>query len=101
MSDIDESFGEQYTTAGHDQLDPPRNPEAKEATFKNQDDGGLTIDGKKVLKMWESFSGWYWYGIEDTGSYEYTDANGNTQTAHSWVGFVQGFAEEWGSFDEN
>ena len=101
MSDIDESFGEQYTTAGHDQLDPPRNPEAKEATFKNQDDGGLTIDGKKVLKMWESFSGWYWYGIEDTGSYEYTDANGNTQTAHSWFGFVQGFAEEWGSFDEN
>ena len=101
MSDIDESFGEQYTTAGHDQLDPPRNPEAKEATFKNQDDGGLTIDGKKVLKMWESFSGWYWYGIEDTGSYEYTDASGNTRTAHSWFGFVQGFAEEWGSFDEN
>ena len=101
MSDIDEAFGEQYTTAGHDQLDPPRNPEAKEATFKNQDDGGLTIDGKKVLKMWESFSGWYWYGIEDTGSYEYTDASGNTQTAHSWFGFVQGFAEEWGSFDEN
>ena len=36
----------------------------------------LYIDGKKVLKGWESFSGWFWFG------------------------YVQGLDEEWGYFSQ-
>ena len=71
MSDIDEAYGEQFTTGGHDQLDPPRNPEAKppnaeEVSIVNDNYGGTTVDGKKVLKMWYSTTGWIWYGVEET-----------------------------------
>lgn len=40
----EESFGEQFTTAGHDQLNPPRNPEATEDWQKHLP-VGQTIDG--------------------------------------------------------
>tara|TARA_R100000656_G_C3863949_1_gene110595 strand:- start:61 stop:324 length:264 start_codon:yes stop_codon:yes gene_type:complete len=53
---------------------------------------GLYIDNKRVIKGWESFSGWYWFAIE----MENRDWNG----APLWFGFVQGFADEWGSFSE-
>jgi hypothetical protein len=44
MPDTDESFGDQFTTAGHDQLDPPRNPESKatEAICANCNGTGTT-----------------------------------------------------------
>lgn len=29
---------------------------------------GLYIDGRKILKGWESFTGWYWFGVEDVGT---------------------------------
>jgi len=47
----------------------------------------LEIDGKRVLKGWESFSGWYWFGVEET-------------EPGMWFGLVQGFEEEWGYFSE-
>jgi len=51
---------------------------------------GLYIGDKKVIKGFESFSGWYWFATEleqeDYGGYPL------------WYGFVQGFANEWGSF---
>ena len=68
---------------------------SKEASIKNQDDGGLQVEGKNVIKMWESMQGWYWYAIEDQGQYETADGG----TAHAWYGFVQGFSEEWGTWD--
>ncbi len=46
----------------------------------------LFIDGKKVLKAWESFSGWFWFGVE--------------KDDQIWFGFVQGFEEEWGHFSQ-
>ncbi len=52
----------------------------------------LYIDGKKVLKGWESFTGWYWFAVEKTKE-EY---NGKP----IWFGFVQGTYEEWGYFAE-
>jgi len=52
----------------------------------------LFIDGKKVLKAWESFSGWYWFATEKIED----DYNG----APLWFGFVQGLEEEWGDFSE-
>jgi hypothetical protein len=53
---------------------------------------GLYIGKKKVLKGWESFSGWYWFATE----LEQKDYGGHPL----WFGFVQGFENEWGSFWE-
>ena len=53
---------------------------------------GLYIGEKKVLKGWESFSGWYWFATE----LEQKDYGGHPL----WFGFVQGFENEWGSFWE-
>jgi len=53
-------------------------------------DGNLYIGGQKVLKAWESFQGWYWFGVEQP----------EKETRPSlWYGFVQGFEDEWGYFD--
>ena len=54
-------------------------------------DGALYIDGKKVLKAWESFTGWYWFAIEKVDEYDGKPI---------WFGFVQGLEEEWGDFAE-
>ena len=61
------------------------------AKFENRE-GKLFIDGKEVLKEWESFSGWYWFGIEILEK----DWNG----APLWFGYVQGFEDEYGEFSE-
>ena len=50
--------------------------------------GSMKIGGKPVKKIWESFQGWYWYGIEDQGD-------------GTWYGYVQGFENEWGYFSED
>ncbi|MCJ7563837.1 MAG: hypothetical protein MUP52_04520 [Candidatus Aminicenantes bacterium] len=69
-------------------------------------DGDLFIDGKKVLKAWESFSGWYWFGVEiaetrtpgkDGGG---SMLNGREVPDVIWFGLVQGFDEDWGYFSE-
>ena len=64
-------------------------------------DGSMKIDGKNVIKIWESFSGWYWYAIEDQGSYTGVDQNGDDIQAHAWYGYVQGMENEWGTWDSN
>jgi hypothetical protein len=47
-------------------------------------EGGVLMAGThQVLKGWESFSGWYWFGVEET-------------EPGLWFGLVQGFEEEWG-----
>tara|TARA_R100001594_G_C3891515_1_gene228546 strand:- start:189 stop:452 length:264 start_codon:yes stop_codon:yes gene_type:complete len=53
---------------------------------------GLYINGKKVIKGWESMSGWYWFATE----IEMEDYQGYP----IWFGFVQGFEDEWGSFTQ-
>jgi len=53
---------------------------------------GLYINEKKVIKGWESMSGWYWFATE----IEMEDYQGYP----IWFGFVQGFEEEWGSFTQ-
>lgn len=62
-------------------------------------DGSMTIDGKQVIKIWESFNGWYWYAVEDRGQYTGIDYDGNDVEAHAWFGYVQGEFNEWGTFD--
>lgn len=60
------------------------------AKFEEKD-SELYIDGKKVLKAWESFSGWYWFAVEKVD-----ECAGKPV----WFGFVQGLEEEWGNFAE-
>jgi len=52
--------------------------------------GHLYINGRKVLKGWESFSGWFWFGVERV-----------KDSDELWFGLVQGFVDEWGYFSEH
>lgn len=47
----------------------------------------VTIQGKPVIKIWESFTGWYWFGVEKVDS-------------NRWYGLVRGFETEWGYWDD-
>jgi hypothetical protein len=69
-------------------------------------DGKLYAGERQVLKAWESFSGWYWFGVEvaeerkagsETGG---SMIHGREVDDVIWFGFVQGFEQEWGYFSE-
>ena len=69
------------------------------ATFESKEVDGkdcLFIDGKKVIKGWESFTGWYWFATEHTDTYD----NELKLNDKRYFGFVQGMEEEWGYFTE-
>lgn len=63
----------------------------------------LYIEGKKVLRAWESYSGWYWFGIEKSHKQD-SIINFNPEVVikndQIWFGFVQGLEEEWGYFSQ-
>ncbi len=61
---------------------------------------GLYIGGKKVLAGWESFSGWYWFGVEKAYTQDSWLDGGVFEDDQIWYGFVQGFEEEWGHFSQ-
>ena len=43
------------------------------------------VNGKPIIRAWESFTGWYWFAVEkDEGS--------------TYFGFVAGVWPEWGYF---
>ena len=69
-------------------------------------DGKLYADEHRVLKAWESFSGWYWFGVEKSEERNAGTAsggsiiNGKEVDDVIWFGFVQGFEDEWGYFSE-
>ena len=69
---------------------------AKFGTKENE----LYIDGKKVLRGWESFNGWYWLATEKTGEQlsDFGDGKGVPDTIY--FGLVQGLEEEWGYFSQ-
>jgi len=70
------------------------------AKFESKD-GNLYIDGKKALKGWESFSGWYWFGTEIERKQDSIMHDGQVAKNDSiWFGFVQGLCEEWGAWSE-
>jgi len=60
----------------------------------------LYIDGKKVLRGWDSFNGWAWFAIEKSGDQlsDFGDGKGVPDTM--WYGLVQGLEEEWGYFSQ-
>lgn len=62
--------------------------------------GSLYIDGKKVLRGWESYSGWYWFATEKDCEQD-SILNGKVIEGDIiWFGLVQGQYEEWGYFSE-
>ena len=76
-----------------------------ENVFRSKGDN-LFINGKKVIKGWESFSGWYWFATEkveerkvgsETGG---SIINGIETDDTIWFGLVQGLEEEWGNFSQ-
>jgi hypothetical protein len=68
------------------------------AKFEEKD-GKLFIDGKEVLRGWESFSGWYWFATEKVR--EQTSRLDDKPVKDTiWHGFVQGLEEEWGDFSQ-
>ena len=69
------------------------------AKFESKDNE-LFIDGHKVIKAWESFTGWYWFATEKVTEQlsDLGDGKGTPDTI--WFGFVQGPEEEWGNFSQ-
>jgi len=60
----------------------------------------LYIDGKMVLRGWESFTGWYWFATEKINEQlsDFGDGKGVPDTIY--FGLVQGLEEEWGYFSQ-
>lgn len=69
------------------------------ARLETREDG-LYIDGRKVLKGWESFSGWYWFALEDTGSQDSIIDGRVVEGDTIFYGLVQGFEDEFGYFSQ-
>ena len=68
--------------------------------------GVLYAGDHKVLKGWESFTGWYWFVTEKVEERRIADGSGSIMADGSvvddtiWFGFIQGLEEEWGEFSE-
>lgn len=58
----------------------------------------LHIDGKKVIRAWESITGWYWFAIEEADRQDSVINDKVYENDIIFFGFVQGFEEEWGYF---
>lgn len=60
----------------------------------------LYIDGKKVLRGWESFTGWYWFGTERAYKQDSLIDGQVYKDDVIWFGYVQGLEDEWGYFSQ-
>lgn len=69
------------------------------AEFKTKEDE-LYLDGNKVLRGWESFSGWYWFATEESYKQDSVIDGRVYKDDTIWFGLVQGFEEEWGYFSQ-
>jgi len=64
------------------------------------DGKNLYIDGKKVIRAWESWNGWYWFATEKIGEQMSIFDDGKPVKDTIYFGLVQGFEEEWGYFSQ-
>ena len=60
----------------------------------------LYIQGHKVIKAWESFNGWYWFGVEKSYTQDSVIDDKVYPNDQIWYGYVQGLVDEWGYFSE-
>jgi hypothetical protein len=59
----------------------------------------LFINGRKVLRAWESYTGWYWFAVEKVE--ERLSLIGSKPVKDTiWFGLVQGLENEWGDFSQ-
>jgi len=63
-------------------------------------DNALYIDGRKVIKAWESFSGWYWFAIERAWIQDSVIDGKVYKNDQIWFGYIQGLENEWGYFSQ-
>ena len=69
------------------------------AKFENRN-GELYIDGKKVLRGWESYTGWYWFATKEVQKQDTVIDGKLYKNDTIYYGLVQGFEEEWGDFSK-
>lgn len=72
------------------------------AKFEDKN-GKLFIDGKEVIKGFESYSGWYWFATEKVEERKLPNGSiieGKVYADTIWFGYVQGIEEEWGDFSQ-
>lgn len=67
--------------------------------FKTKNDD-LYIDGRKVIKAFESATGWYWFAIESSHQQDSVIDGKVYKNDTIYYGLVQGFEEEWGYFSK-
>ena len=60
----------------------------------------LYVDGKKVLRGWESYTGWYWFATEEAYKQDSLIDGKVYENDTIWFGYVQGLEEEWGYFSQ-
>jgi hypothetical protein len=60
----------------------------------------LYIDGKKVIKAYESFSGWYWFATEIVRTQDSLIDERIFKDDIIYFGLVQGAVDEWGDFSQ-
>jgi len=68
-------------------------------------DGKLYAGDHRVLRGWESYTGWYWFGVEKSEERKVGAGGGSIINGHEvndviWFGYVQGLENEWGYFSE-
>ena len=76
------------------------NKEAIHVVKFENDGKNLYIDGKKVLRGWESFSGWYWFATEEAYKQDSMIDGQVHKDDTIWFGYVQGLEDEWGYFSQ-
>ncbi|MGD2090968.1 MAG: hypothetical protein PVH61_32640 [Candidatus Aminicenantes bacterium] len=61
----------------------------------------LYIDGQKVIKGYESFTGWFWFATEEAYKQDSILPDGKeVKDDIIYFGFVQGQEQEWGYFSK-
>lgn len=53
----------------------------------------------RVLRGWESQSGWYWFATKKVGT-QLCVLNRKEIEDTIWFGFIQGYKDEWGTFSQ-
>jgi hypothetical protein len=64
-------------------------------------DKDLYIDNQKVIKGYESFTGWYWFATEEAYKQDSLLPDGKEVKDDTiYFGLVQGQEQEWGYFSK-
>ena len=56
------------------------------------------VGGKPIIRAWESFSGWYWFAVEEAYKQDSVIDNKVHKGDIIFFGFVAGICPEWGYF---